>query len=605
MTSFISRAAALTERVFPEIRESLYAARAPDPALSPAQSAAVSLLLTEPNNLTKPQRYLGFDLKGTGRIARTVLFHREAFLAEQAAQFRRADYFWEEFYAQFTSARARDKFWEQLASYFSSQGVEELADPANARARFLEELVIDTHVAIFNGHVSMSEELDPNSRAWIHLNHIVKALELSDLSGDERLRLVAPAFEARIDALAATNQWREVAWEITEVLRFELQAEGDKEGIPDALRARLAFFKRQRRRKKASVATELQATIGVITEVWQHFRSTPGLLHRLAMLHNHLAQALAERGEICTALVVAEKALTFNPNFAAATLTRRKLESTMIALQDKARDPEIKSSTQLGTDGPFLLDEARIGFRLVEEYKQSPEAEQLSMVRDIVRARVMWRQIGSSELDRDQVETALYLVAAVDALIAEPPASEADFLRRWSQAIVSYEPLKEVDSTAVYRFLMAELSAQSQPAADSSNYVPQITPPSPQPIQLREPFDYWVFSPRDRHLKARAIIVAIFLVTVAVLVINDAHSRSVRRDSYYRLIQASNNHNYKDVIENAEAFLSHSLLVSDNRDGEVLDQYNQALVRWVARQPNVSQPEVAARIQRYRELVRK
>ncbi|HEU4766347.1 MAG TPA: hypothetical protein VFS77_03205, partial [Pyrinomonadaceae bacterium] len=118
------------------------------------------------------------------------------------------------------------------------------------------------------------------------------------------------------------------------------------------------------------------------------------------------------------------------------------------------------------------------------------------------------------------------------------------------------------------------------------------------------PFQYWLLSGKGRRLKFQVAAAVILFVVVSSVFVIDMRARSVRTNSYQSILQGETNGNYLQVIDAAEAFLSHPLVMTaDDRDAEVVKRYSEALVMWVARQPGEGSSEITTRVERYQQLV--
>src|SRR5262245_28853871 len=108
------------DRIFPLISKSLYDPVDGESRLSVDQSAAIHLLVTLTRRLTRLQVYLGWRLSATERLAHLLVIHRQALHSEQAAQCRRADFFWQEVYRRLQSILTSEEVWAATADLIRS-----------------------------------------------------------------------------------------------------------------------------------------------------------------------------------------------------------------------------------------------------------------------------------------------------------------------------------------------------------------------------------------------------------------------------------------------------------------------------------------------------
>ena len=80
------------------------------------QQAATSLLSLVHNDLTKVQLFFARNLSVQEHLARLLSQHRLGFEAELAAQWQRADFYWQQVQNQLQALIKQDTFWQTLAT---------------------------------------------------------------------------------------------------------------------------------------------------------------------------------------------------------------------------------------------------------------------------------------------------------------------------------------------------------------------------------------------------------------------------------------------------------------------------------------------------------
>src|SRR5205823_11170211 len=135
--------------------------------------AARRLLLLANRLLTPWQRYLNWKLTPAERLARALGLHRQALAAELSAHYERADFFWRQLQIEFTAFIEKDELWAAaLKAAEPEAGASVMSEPAQARARFVDEVLIETHWACYRAYAQKEQPLTPQSRALVHLQYL-------------------------------------------------------------------------------------------------------------------------------------------------------------------------------------------------------------------------------------------------------------------------------------------------------------------------------------------------------------------------------------------------------------------------------------------------
>jgi hypothetical protein len=591
------------KRVFPQITRHLYKSFTQE-TFTLDQRLAMTLLASS-DQLTKWQKYFKRKRNARHCFNRALFMHRNAFELELGGYYQRADFFWQELYAELTTLFENEAAWLALGQSFASEQprLEVLGDPKKLRASFIEELLIDTHAAFFNGYAKQAEQLTLESRAWKHLGYVMQLLEWSEWTSEDKFRLIKTAAEAEIRLLEEARRWKEVADRCQLLIRYCPNSIDYEELLWNAnVSQRIDYHLNYQKRDRVN---SIEAAIADFKQLRTNYPLSLPIYEKLGNLHYELAVSLAEGGYISSALPAAQKAVTFNPSEHGAALMV-ELTNLMNRLQQQAA--ELKSIPELRNipGGPFLGDEVRIGFRPLEQYRNSDEAKQTAEAVRVARAITLWRRIGLSKPSDRWQERACKLLAAVESLTEKFSSTPNELTQRWRKIARQDQDLAEVEHD-VCSFLEARIMKRAPTRVEGkdnpSAYL--LEPASESQSQQTDlPFYFWLFSRRDLRLKVQAAAALILLVGVGVVFVNDSWARSVRSASYQSILQGADEGNYLQVIEGAESFLSHPLIATnDAREKEVIEHYNKALVLWVARQPGEINPEVAARIERYQQLV--
>ncbi|HEU4710818.1 MAG TPA: hypothetical protein VFS76_04595 [Pyrinomonadaceae bacterium] len=603
MQPLISRSVT-TERVFPPITPALYKPENDRSKLNPDQSMARTLVAC-PTPLTLSKH---FRRRRNGRdfLTHALFTHRSAFESELAGEVQRADFFWEELYTELNFTDRQD-VWSSLAQSLSNEQrqLETLSDPTELRSRFVDELLIDTHAAFFNGYVRNAAELDLNHRAWKHFYFVLQLLDWSGLGKDEKFQLIRAASEARLVLLETAERWQQVRDLCKLLLNYAPNPVVYEDRISNA-----NLSQRINHHVKAnnSGRTGVHNTLAAVRDLKQLIPAYPqdrSLYKRLAALHYDSAVQLNDIGEISYALLAAQQSVTTNPTNKEYAALLAQLTTTMNDIKERANGSPPPGPRYQGT-GPYLRDLARSGFSLVEEYKASDEARVVFESARLAEALNLWRRIGLPKPSDRWPERACKLLDAVSSIFASRPANAREIAQSWQTWARGDRDLSEIQATEVCDFLRKKLVKRSPDERKPEVEAVFLEPASRSRKQKETalPFRTWLLSKRERRLKLQvAAAVVIFLVAGVVFLV-DLRARSVRTASYQSILQGETNGNYLQVIDGAEAFLSHPLvMLADDRDAEVVKRYSEALVMWVARQPGEGTPEITTRVERYQQLV--
>lgn len=428
--------------------------------------------------------------------------------------------------------------WPTLAESLAAEhpGLEVLNDPVTLHAGFIDEVLLDTHAAFFNGYAQQADPLTLDSRAWKHFGYLMELLKWSDLTTADKYDLIREVAEAEIPLLQEAKRWKELTQLGQQLVSY----------CPDSVAYEELLWNTRLSEKIAYYLTAYgggTTSLNAAIEALEYLRKNNPLIfpiyEKLGSLQHDLAVDLAEQGFISTALVAAQKAVTFSPSDKHVALLAQ-LTQLMQKTKKEAEEYDLRGLRFKNT-GVYMLDEVRVGFRLLENYNNSDEPTQIAEALRAARAQTLGRNVGLPEPAERQKKSAVCLLKPATA-------------------------------------------APSQQAAPS--------------------FDFWLLSGRDLRLKIQAVAALVLLFVAGTIFIFDMYARHVRDASYQSVIQGSQTRNYLQVIEGAETFLSHPLIASgDIRDEEVIEHYNKALVLWVARQPGQINTDVSARVERYRQLV--
>lgn len=616
MNVMIARPGELFQRVFPPIGPDLYSTGADPADLTPDQQAARNLLALANKEFTTWERFLGWKLGAPGRIGRVLLHHRLAMAAELEAQWQRADFFWNEVHKVIKSVCEQPEVWAALVEVVAKEsGVAIMNDPEQLRRHLVEEIFIDTHCAFYNGRVQQIEKRDPEYRAFVHINYIKRLIDSLALPADEYLAVLNPPAELIVKLYQEAKQWDQAIEVCTDMLnRYPHLVD-----YQDRL-ASLHFTKTQTKLNNGKSESQnlqdaktLQATITILEGLRKKYPHNVTIFEILGHLHHLCAVKLANGKRLSDALVEVQKALMFNPYLEAAKETRTTLGDMMRNLQAqvavlKAQLAKRPNAT-LSEEGRRMQYEAQRGFKPLEEYNRSPEAEETASGFQLAYARRVWQDIGLAEPENRWDERARMLLNALSIIISNPPADKDDLARAWVAVAAQHANLTELDAVRICAFLEHRLfgAADETPVtktAASPSGAPALTATATNHRQAGEPFGYWFFSRQGIRIKLQAAIAIVLLLVAGGFAISESLNRRARDTAYHQILEAAGNQDYLSVIEGTEVFFSNPILSGkDGRENQVKKLYDEALVRWFVTQRGEPDADTQAHIERYRKLI--
>jgi hypothetical protein len=185
-------------RAFPVPNENPYKAARSAQDAGPEQQAARQLLELARRRppLWRRVRTLG---SGPEAVSRLLWLHRRALEAEIRGDWPAADFWWGESEEQWSRLPPAADAWAELTGCSGGDGAALAADGPALRARLARELLLDTHLALFNG-LMKNNPRDPSPRARWHLDRARALAAEAGLSGQEAADLDAQPDLQRIGA---------------------------------------------------------------------------------------------------------------------------------------------------------------------------------------------------------------------------------------------------------------------------------------------------------------------------------------------------------------------------------------------------------------------
>lgn len=623
-------------RVFPPIQSDIYSKSDDGSPLTPDQRVARNIIALANKEFTKWERLLGWKLNAPDQIGRLLLQHRLAVEAELAAEWQRADFFWNQVHIEIKALFRKNEVWQSLVLAVAKEaGVEIMGNPVQLRQRLVDELLIDTHYAFYNGIAQQVEKLSLKDRAFVHIGYMEKLLNLPGLSQDKLLSMLRLPWEQQLALYQEAKKWNLAIQLCTERQKyFPISIEYQNELIEVCFLATLAkLHNGESEAEGLKDAKTLQGEIRRLEKFSKDYPYNLSLFEFLGHLHHLRAIALGNGGRLSEALVEVSKGMTHNPYIEQGPETRAQLVGMMNQLQ--AQMEQIPRDATLNEKGKRLLTEANQGFAPMNDYIKSAAAKATVGAFRLAQALSIWRQIGlpepemnisssssgvmviqnGEELPTDSTlgwsRQVLLLWDGVNMVFNNPPRNPWDLAAAWEAVVAQKPELAELDRGLIYTFLDRKLFRSTDESIAPKTPVPPLDAPlinsiSTKPKRSAEPFIPWLFSRQDIRIKLQAAVASVLVLTAGGLTIQDTSVRSVRDAAYKQIQKASQGQDYLKVVEEAEKFLANTPLSrKDGRDEEVKNLYSEAFVRWFAQKGDQLDGNAEAHIERYRALMNK
>src|SRR5215470_18231674 len=338
------------------------------------QESARRLLLFVDRRFTFAQRVFGWNLDPETRLGRVLLLRRQAFEAERAGAFRKADFLWVE------AHRALE------ISAFSPA-----ITPEILRTRFIQELFIDLHRSVFDSRRAATGLRDPSDRAFVHCAYIEGLVDLAGFDAATSAKTLRPMIDAWLTACRDTGQWKR-AIRICRRLagRFAPDCTYVDELVVCMLRMTTDRLTRPPGSFTISDARHIRDGIQSVEQVCETDGPTSLILAALARLHAMQAVALGNTGDYAEALVEIAIAVDYGGDNAQVRRTRDALTTMMRDILREAS--ERRDSGKSGAGEPTFDAQAARGFGPVTQYQLSERS---------ARIRNMRRAAGDVSIARD------------------------------------------------------------------------------------------------------------------------------------------------------------------------------------------------------------
>jgi len=469
--------------------------------------------------------------------------HREGVQAELSGRFNRADAYWYEVRQSLNAIPKEAPAWSDLAAQLKEAvGETILSNPDELRTRFINEVLVDTHCAFYNGRIRA--DLPPTDRAYDHVTHLFELLQVTGASLDSKIVLIGEPARAQIQEYQRRGDWGKA-----QVLARELVGRFPNHLPHQDIVAEILFLEVLAKIKPNSTGHAALAEAAILLSLIQalerfcgSFPYAIGSYEFLANAHYIRAIKLASAGRSSQALTEIELALAYRPHWQEASTVRHEIELQLNRLQSEVNVIRSRVGvryvggrmmhTSLNADGLALCAEADAGFKPREQVRQSRMQSIASAMR-LAQARQLWFRLDLRAPSADWDARALELLAATELLQRKNP-TDAPSLETALKDSKKARPELNWDRICSDGIMEALLRPAAPATLDGS--APHLsTPTTPTQSFDYGPFDLWLFSSRELGLKALAVAAAIVLVIGLAGWIIDRQRQEERNEAFARL----------------------------------------------------------------------
>jgi hypothetical protein len=444
-----ARDVAAGPRLFPAIGVEDVKARGPD------QESAARLLTFVDRRFTLTQRVLGWNLDPETKLGRVLLLRRQAFEAERSGAFRKADFLWVEAHRALKHAAADAEVWSHALaiSNFSPS-----ITPKILCARFVQELFIDLHRAVFESLFAAAVTPPPGHRLFVHCTYVERLVDLAAFDAAKASPILRPMFDKWLGACRETASWKQGIAICTRLAdRFTPSGTYIDELVVCLLRQTIDRLTKPPGPFDGGDARRLSAAIRSIERVVERDGPTGLGMGALARLHQMRAIALANTGARAEALVEIATALDHDANDPQFHETLRQLTYSMEEARAKASELRGRADPPLGPHDELLVAEALKGFGPMRLYRASAHSARTLEIAGAVAAIDLWRHIGLPRPAQDWPRRASALARALAGLAKNAPAGAFAVAASWSALSSGDEILASLPPEPIEAFLVRRL----------------------------------------------------------------------------------------------------------------------------------------------------
>ena len=394
----------------------------PEKARGADQESAARLLGFVDRRFTFTQRVLGWNLDPETKLGRVLLLRRQAFEAERAAQFRKADFLWVEAHRALRHAAADEVVWRHALdiSRFSPS-----ITPAILRERFIRELFIDLHRAVFESLLAAACSPPHDHRLFVHCGFVETLVEIAGFDAPKAERELRPMFDKWLEAFRRAGAWKQG---MALCSRLAEKLSPSSTYIDELVVCLLRQTFDRLTKPPASFGHEddrhLEAAVCTLERAMERLGPTGLAMASLARLHQMRAIALSNTGDRAAALV-----------------------EIAIALDHGGNEPQFLETLRELTQDP---ESALLPMRA---YRASEAAVRTRETAAAVAAIDLWRRIGLPRPADAWPQRARALSDALAAL-ARNPRGAGSIADAWLAVSAGNEALSGLPRPPIEAFLL-------------------------------------------------------------------------------------------------------------------------------------------------------
>ena len=604
------------KRVFPVISENLYKLSFEQAELTADKQAAYNLLALA------NQTFFGSHLDVLGQFGSLLRQHQLAMEAELASKWLRADFFWRQVQIEFEALSKKQAVWQELAVAVASHPETKLMNnPVQLRQRLLDELFIDTHCAFYNGLIPKTTKPSWKERAFVHINYIQQLLELSSISKEEIQTLLREAWQRQIDACKEAKK-RQLAMNycqaILKCLPNDIQFQGELVEIHYLATLAKCREDAKTRAQHHQNAKTLHRRIQELEKYLKQYPYNQIIFQLLSSLYHLRAVSLKHNDQLSESLLCVQKAIAHNPLEPKVYKTRHELMEMMTQRQEQMNQllVDMRHGVPVNPKERQWQVEVKKGFAPMNNYIDSDEAKKTATAFQTAQAVYLWHRIGLPKPDDNWAEsaagvmhtpdgktkpiqstsksttTALQLWETVNSILKHPPKTKAEVPSVWEKVVESKPYLAVLNAVRICGYIEHSLFGEGEnrvlitPLTGHSELLPILKPTSTQPQMSTEPFIRWLFSSQDKRIKLQAVVASVLIIATGCIAIREKTTFEERENAYQTILAAKQVQNDEAVLKASGEFFNHvSLLAKDERSPQVIEIYEESLVRWFAQQP--------------------
>lgn len=325
----------------------------------------------------------------------------------------------------------------------------------------------------------------------------------------------------------------------------------------------------------------------------------------VGLLEHQLAIYLASDSKMADALGAVARARTYDPAQQGIDESCNQLIESMKTFQEQisllVAQVRARPNATLNAHGHALQVQANRGYAAMNDWNQGQEAPRISALRNDAGLKTIWRRVGLLPED-GWVEKSQILVQTLQPILDHPPVDRPALDQAISQLSAATPQLSPQNWQQIAIWLGERFFGEGTPPPLA---LQSLKEPPGRPNR-EEDFRDWLMAPSGLRVKLQIVVAAILLIVAGGLAGLEAY-RSSARESDWKIVSAAvAKSDDPATIAAAESYLRHGRPRSEDPDREqkVRELYEEAVMRWVATQPETLAADGARRIETFQALMK-